>query len=193
MGKIVGAQGIRGHIKVYSYTRPVTQLLQYKKWHLAKNEAQWINHEEVKSHTFTTLDIAKGSEKGNGTLMVNCGIDNRNDAELLTNNFIFINGEQLPVLPENEYYWFQLVGLKVQNLEGHYFGEVQELFDNGANDIMIVNKDVEVQVEEKNKDKEKVMVNKIVKEEAYLPYDWQFIKSIDADTNTITIDWPAEL
>ncbi len=66
------------------------------------------------------------------------GIENRSDAELLAGWDIFIGSEQLPKIEHGEYYWADLVGLKVTTTNGIDLGVVDYLIETGANDVLVV-------------------------------------------------------
>ena len=71
--------------------------------------------------------------------MVNLkGIDDRNKAEELVNFEISIASDALPELEDGDFYWHQLEGLQVVNLEGQLLGKVDHLLETGANDVMVV-------------------------------------------------------
>ncbi|HEB76976.1 MAG TPA: 16S rRNA processing protein RimM, partial [Methylothermaceae bacterium] len=66
------------------------------------------------------------------------GIDTRDQAEALKGAQISIAREQLPDLPPGEYYWTDLIGLRVIDTEGRDLGQVANLLETGANDVLIV-------------------------------------------------------
>lgn len=126
VGKFGRPQGLAGLVRVFSFTDPKDNLYDYSSW-LAK-----INHvvQEVKPLTLqrnNKFDLVKIA-----------GYESREKAALLTNVEIVIESNQLPILAENEYYWHELIGMKVQNDQGVSLGEVKEMLETGANDVIIV-------------------------------------------------------
>ena len=66
------------------------------------------------------------------------GCENREQAEQLTHAKIVVPREDLPPLPAGEYYWCDLLGLRVINLQGIEFGQIDQIFPTGANDVIVV-------------------------------------------------------
>ena len=127
LGKITTAFGIKGWVKVYSYTEPMTNILEYPIWHIRKN-GQW---QEFK--------VLQGKPQGKGLVASLQGITDRDLALSLHQCEVGVPEEALPELEEDEHYWFQLIGLKVVNTEGVVLGQVKELFDSGGgNQVLTV-------------------------------------------------------
>ena len=116
LGKITTAFGIKGWVKVYSYTDPVTNILEYRNW-LLKIDGQWRNF---------SLTGSKLQTKGLAVSLQ--GITDRDQALALRQAEIGVLTSELPEPEEDEYYWFQLEGLKVVTTEGVLLGQVKELF-----------------------------------------------------------------
>lgn len=66
------------------------------------------------------------------------GIDNPEDAQTLAGRGLIIPAEDFPPLPENEYYWFQVLGLNVFDEDGVSYGTVADIIETGANDVYVV-------------------------------------------------------
>ncbi|MEY3807278.1 MAG: hypothetical protein RI893_254 [Pseudomonadota bacterium] len=126
VGKISGVFGIKGWVKVFSFTDPRENILTYSPWLLKKND-------ETK-----TVTIVDGQLQGKTIVAQLAGIDDRNQAESLMGWDIFISPEQLPKTAKDEYYWSDLIGLTVETIDGVQFGMVDSLLETGANDVLIV-------------------------------------------------------
>lgn len=126
VGRVVGLFGIRGWVKVYSYTRPRDAILRYSPWQLGSGD-QWREH-----------GLLEGRSQGNGIVARVAGCDNRDAAAALIGAEIAIAGAQLPAAAEREYYWAELEGLRVVNLAREELGRVSHLFETGANDVLVV-------------------------------------------------------
>jgi len=129
VGKITGVYGVKGWVKVYSYTEPREGIALYTPWYLKQGKAdkQWhsIELEQAKRHAKTV--IAKFS-----------GCDDRDQAMLLTGAEVGINPDQLEALAEQEYYWRDLMGLRVIDQQGSELGRVINLLETGANDVLVL-------------------------------------------------------
>lgn len=126
VGKISGVFGIKGWVKVFSFTGYREDILQYSPWQLKKNG--------VTKH----MEIVTGQLQNQLVVAQLKGIDDRNAAEALIGWEIFIEKSQLPPVKENEYYWSDLIGLQVENTEGVVLGVIDNLLETGANDVIVV-------------------------------------------------------
>ncbi|GAA6132068.1 ribosome maturation factor RimM [Halopseudomonas sabulinigri] len=165
LGKIVSVQGLRGAVKVYSHTDPLDNVLEYAEWTLTRGSEQ------------RTVSVLGGRLQGRVLVVQLKGVNDRNQAEELVNFEISVEAEALPELEEGEFYWYQLEGLQVINLEGQLFGKVDHLLETGSNDVMVV----------------KPCAGSIDQRERLLPYlPGQFVLNIDLDAAVIQVDWDAE-
>jgi len=126
VGKISGVFGIKGWVKVFSFTANKENILKYSPWVLRKAD-------ETK-----TIKVINGNLQGKAVVAQLDGINDRDQAESLMGWDIFISPAQLPKTRQNEYYWSDLVGLTVENTDGVEFGVISSLLETGANDVVIV-------------------------------------------------------
>ncbi len=126
IGRINGLYGVRGWIKVFSYARPITNILNYSPWQLYQH-GQW-----------QTVSLSEGQAHGKGIIARLESIHNRDEAARLVGSEIAVNREQLPPTPKGEYYWADLIGLTVVNREDITLGQVDHLLETGANDVLVV-------------------------------------------------------
>jgi|TARA_Y100000815_G_C13278041_1_gene475738 16S rRNA processing protein RimM len=162
LGKISTAFGIKGWVKVYSYTQPMTNILEYPVWHIRKDN-RW---QEFK--------VLQGKPQGKGLVASLQGITDRDLALSLHQCEVGVPEEALPELEEDEHYWFQLIGLKVVNTEGVVLGQVKELFDSGGgNQVMTVTP----------------CEGSIDQQQRLLPFVEQYVLEVDLDSSVIQVDW----
>lgn len=126
VGKISGVFGIKGWVKIFSYTSPKENILNYTPWLL------------IKAGEAKTVEVVTGNLQGGGIIAQIKGVDDRNQAETLIGSDILIRREQLPEASEGEYYWSDLIGLEVITTGGVALGVVDSLLETGANDVLIV-------------------------------------------------------
>lgn len=126
MGRVVGLFGVKGWVKVYSYTRPREAILEYDSWQL-KFADGW-----------RAFEVAEGKKQGAGVIARLDDVKDRDAAAQLVGTDIGIARSQLPALKQGEHYWADLEGLTVVNLAGEELGTVSHLFETGANDVMVV-------------------------------------------------------
>lgn len=126
IGKISGVFGIKGWVKIFSYTEPRDNLFNYKCWHLRKNT-------ELK-----TFQVEAGQAHSKSVVAKLQGIEDRDQAALLNGWDILIERSQLPPAGPDEYYWADLEGLVVETTQGVSLGVVDYLLETGANDVLVV-------------------------------------------------------
>jgi len=131
MGRVIGAWGVKGWVRVKSYTRQPEDLLTYLPWYLGRGD-HW-----------QATEILEGRPHRKGLVARLAGYDDRDMAERLAGVDIGIYRRQLPRPEQNEYYWNDLVGLQVSTLEGRVLGSVDSLLETGANDVLVVKGDRE--------------------------------------------------
>ena len=126
VGEISGVFGVKGWVKIFSFTERRENVLRYSPWLLSKNG-------ETKP-----IKVLDGALQGRSVVAKLEGIEDRDQAAALMGWQIFISQEQLPKAAAGEYYWSDLIGLDVENLEGVRLGQVESLMETGANDVVIV-------------------------------------------------------
>jgi len=126
MGRVSGAFGVRGWLKVRSDCEPVEQLLAYSPWQIDTGTG-WRSHV-----------LVDGKIHGPGLVAKLADIDDRDQAQELAGADIAVDRSQLPALAEDEYYWNDLIGLGVVTREGKELGRVSGLMQTGTNDVLVV-------------------------------------------------------
>ncbi len=127
VGKITGVFGVKGWVKLYSWTEPREGIGDYNPWLLRQSSKDW---REVK------LEAARNQAK---TVIAKIeGIDDRDAAQLLTGSEIGIRPSQLEALQDDEFFWRDLIGLRVLGKQGVLLGEVDSIMETGANDVLVV-------------------------------------------------------
>lgn len=162
LGKITTAFGIKGWVKVHSYTDPMTNLLEYPTWHIFV-DGQW---KEFK--------VLQGKPQGKGLVASLNGINDRDLALALSQSEIGVPEAQLPELEEDEHYWFQLIGLKVVNTEDVLLGQVKELYDSGGGNEVLAIQPCEGSVD---------------KQQRLMPFVEQYVLEVDLDAGLVQVDW----
>ena len=126
VGKINGFFGLQGWVKVFSYTSPRSNILNYSPWS--------IKFEDI----FQEIDVIKGREQSKTIVAHIKGIDNREDSQKFIGKDVYIDKDQLPELKEGKYYWHELIGFKVINNNQENLGVVDYFVETGANDVLVV-------------------------------------------------------
>jgi 16S rRNA processing protein RimM len=126
LGRISGVFGVKGWIKIESYTDPRSNIVQLSPWTLTLRGAR---REAVVEH---------GAAHGNGVIAKLRDTDDRDDAYALIGAEIAVPRERLAPLPDGEYYWTDLEGLEVRTLDGVALGRVDHLLATGVHDVLVL-------------------------------------------------------
>ena len=126
LGHISGVSGVRGWVKVISYTSPREGLLDYRDC-LLERGGEWL-----------PAKFAEGRLQGKGIVMRLDGVTDRDAAGDLVGTKIGVSREQLPELEDGRYYWTDLEGLEVRQVDGTRLGRVEKLLETGSNDVLVV-------------------------------------------------------
>ena len=105
IGQISGVFGVHGWVKIFSHAEPRENILTYSPW-LIKQKSGW-----------TSIEIIKGRKQGKTIVAQLKGVDDRDKAQALIGSDIAIKQEQLKSLDDNDFYWRDLQGLSVVNLQ----------------------------------------------------------------------------
>ncbi|WWO95210.1 MAG: ribosome maturation factor RimM [Candidatus Dasytiphilus stammeri] len=167
LGQLGSAYGIRGWIKLISFTEKKTNIFFYQPWFLKK----YNSNQRIKK-----IELEKWENKKHSFIIKLKGINDREEAKQVNNYYILIESSQLPLLNEGEYYWKDIIGCVVITADGDQLGKVVRLFSTISNDILVVN------VEERYKIKE-----------IFIPFiENQVISKIDCKSKLIFITWKAK-
>jgi 16S rRNA processing protein RimM len=126
LGRIGGVYGVKGWLKVHSYTEPRDNIVEYSPWLLAHGGERW----EAR-----VMD----ARTGNGRVIVKLdGLDDREAAREWVGAEIAVERQRLPPCGPGEYYWSDLEGLEVRTPQGEVLGKVEHLIATGGNDVLVV-------------------------------------------------------
>jgi len=126
LGKITGVQGVRGWLKIFSHTRPLDNIFQFKDGQLKSDSGEIISR-----------TVLEHKHQGKKLLVKMQGADDHTTAEALVGLDVCINRDQLPTLA-NEYYWRDLIGLTVKDTHGVELGEIIDIMETGSNDVLLL-------------------------------------------------------
>lgn len=127
IGKVVATHGIKGQLRIAPYSGDAYSILSQRSIILKGTNGESESYE-----------IADSSIHGKKALITLESFNNINQVEHLVGREIYVKREQLPELPEGEYYWCDLIGLKVQTTHGEYLGELSDILATGSNDVYMV-------------------------------------------------------
>lgn len=161
LGHVHGLFGVKGQIKVYSYTRPIEAILEYACWWLGQGE-QWQPYQLLNGRFQGKTLVAQLAMRHEQPIV------GRDEAAALLGLDIAVERSDMPDPPPGQHYWFDLVGLYVQTRQGVALGRVSGMMETGANDVLVVAGD----------------------RERLIPFVMgEFVQAIDWPSNTMTVDW----
>ncbi len=131
LGRISGVYGVKGWVKVFSYTDPMEAIVDYSPW--------FIRAENRRNAAWTKVKLKSGKRHAKTVVakLENC--NDRDQAMAYVGTEIAIDLHQLEQLKEkDEYYWRDLIGLRVINQQDIELGTVKSLLETGANDVLVV-------------------------------------------------------
>lgn len=163
MGRIGAPWGIKGWVKLFSFTDPPENLLEHPSYLMqGDNGLVTVEFDEMRAQGREYVGHIKGC-------------DVREAAGQFTGRELLLEKAELPEL-EAGFYWHQLEGLRVQTVSGEDLGTVQYLLETGANDVLVVKGDTA----------------SVDRDERLMPYvEGRVIKAVDLDRKIILVDWDA--
>ena len=160
VGRLHGAFGVRGEVKLESFTDPLRSIARYQPWILL--DARGIER---------ACEGVRVREGGKGLIATMPGIEDKDAADALRGTEVLVPRSALPPPAEGEFYWVDLEGLRVVNVEGTDFGIVSHLFASGANDVLVAQGE----------------------RERMIPFvQPDYIRSVDFEAGVVTVDWDAD-
>lgn len=166
LGKVSGFYGVKGWVKLYSYTDPRENIVQYSSLKI-RLDKQW---QEIKIDT--------GKAHGKGVIAHFSGYDTREAVASLIGSELAVKRSDFKISAKDEYFWADLIGLQVVNMQGVVLGSVSHLIETSANDVLVI----------------KVITRHMEsKTEILIPFVMQhYIKSVDLKSSVISVDWPID-
>ena len=156
LGRVSGHYGVKGWVKIFSHTKPVEAILSYPECYIEGA----MDLDDGK--------ILEGRKQGKLIIVKLSGVSDREAAAKFIGLNLILPINCLPKLGDGHYYWRELEGLQVINLQLKELGVVSKLLETGANDVMVVQGENQVLIP--------FVMN-------------QVIKKVDLNTRKIVVDW----
>lgn len=158
MGRVVAPYGVLGWVKIHPDTEYIDSLFDYETWWLGK-EGQWQSYQIEAAKVHNDVLVVKFK-----------GVGDRDAAFALKGKLVSVPRSEFPETDEDEYYWSDLIGLAVKNQQDVDFGKVTDVFETGANDVLVVKGD----------------------KERLIPFTNQTVLNVDLSAKTMLVDWEAD-
>lgn len=156
MGRVIAPFGIKGWLKIRPFTERPNGLLGHGRWWLGGEGREW-----------RAVTLQESAVNGEVVVAKLEGIDTPEAAAQWRHCDVAVDRGELPAHGDNEYYWVDLIGLDVINLQGELLGKVDHLMDNGAQSVLVVAGD----------------------RERLIPFVDQYVHEVDVAGGSIRVDW----
>jgi 16S rRNA processing protein RimM len=154
LGHVSGVHGVKGWVKIHSLTDPREAIFEYQPWLLGESLKE--------------VRCTEGKKHGSRLIALFENINDRESAEHLVHQPIAVRRDQFPETEAGEFYWTDLIGLKVKLEDGSELGTIDSLLATGANDVMVVKGD----------------------RECLVPFvQEQYVKKVDLENGVVVVDW----
>lgn len=124
LGHICGVHGVKGWVKVHSWTEPREAILDYPTWYMGEDRQP--------------VEILAGRKQGKGLVASLPGVNDPDQARQWLDVTIAVPRNQLPEPPPGSFYWADLVGLTVETTAGEPLGTIVKMLETGAHDVMVL-------------------------------------------------------
>ena len=165
VGYVSGAYGVAGWVRIKPFSDDADALLNVDTWWFDKPGLRGIDVKQVKMH-------------GGDVVAQLHGIVGRDAAEALKGAAVQVPRSDFPALSNDEFYWSDLIGLTVENLQGECLGQVADMMSNGPQSILRIAAAVDPLLDPAEKAPERL-----------IPFVAQFVINVDKVAQKITVDW----
>ncbi|MFT5139922.1 MAG: 16S rRNA processing protein RimM, partial [Rhodothermales bacterium] len=162
LGYIAGVHGVKGWVKIHSFTRPKEAILSYQPWLLGDDQKP--------------VKIRAGRPQGKTIVVSLPDIENREQAHKQIGLEIAVFRDQMPQPDDNEYYWSDLIGLLVETKDGVGLGRITKMMETGAHDVMVVSD------ENAESERERLI--------PFIP--GHYVVAVDLEAGKLVADWEAD-
>lgn len=158
MGRVAGAFATRGWVKIQPFTEQVDGLLQYATWRIGR-DGDWRE-----------VTVEQGAAHGQTLVAKLAGVESREAAAALRGLEVGVSRSDLPASGDGEFYWADLQGLSVRNLEGQSLGVVDGLLETGGSPVLVVKGE----------------------RERLIPFVQPVVQAVETAQKMIVVDWGAD-
>lgn len=189
VGKVTAVYGVKGWVKIHSFTEPMENILGFRSYFLSVGSSG-------ASQGWQPLEFSDVKRHGKGLIALIDGVSDREVAGQYCQRDIAVPIDEMPELEEDDFYWRELIGLKVYTVsagegvdveggqsnagdtdKGLLLGTVNQMMETGANDVMVVKK----------------CRGSVDDQERLIPWlPEQVVKHVDLEAGLITVDWPVD-
>ncbi len=172
VGRIAGAWGVKGWLRVVAHASDPQALVASRNWFIdagtpAGSGRSWPPQ----------LRITHCRRHGDGVIAAAQEIPDRDAAEALQGASVFVSRASFPATAGDEYYWVDLIGLRVVNRQGESLGKVIGLLDTGVHCVLRLDPDGSAADATASS------------QERLIPFVGAYIDAVDLSARRIVADW----
>ena len=172
VGRVLGAWGVKGGIRIKPFAADPQALFSSKRWFLQPPETVLPQGKRAARPLPALLRVVQAREHGDGVVATVQDIDDRDAAQALAGARVFVSRASFPTPDEGEFYWVDLIGLAVVNQGGIELGTVTGLIETGPHCVLRV-QDADGR-------------------ERLIPFVTAYVDAVDLPGRRIAVDWDPE-
>ena len=184
VGRVLGAWGIKGGIRVMAFAKDPQALFSSRRWFIRPPEGPQVVLSTRPGAYPPVLRITSSKEQGDSVVATAQELPDRNAAEAMKGARIYIARSSFPTAGDGEFYWIDLIGLNVVNREGQALGTVIGLIDTGAHSVLRLQRPEAVSAPGAEPGTAATDDS-----ERLIPFVGAFIDGVDLAARRITVDW----
>jgi 16S rRNA processing protein RimM len=175
VGRVIGAFGIKGWIRIQPFSAEPKALYSSRRWFIQPPERP--GPKAAAAALPRLLRITQAKDQGDDVVAAAQELPDRNAAEAMRGARIFVSRSSFPTAADGEYYWIDLIGLRVVNRAGDVLGTVTDLIDTGAHSVLRVQRpDVAADAA-------------LDERERLIPFVAAYVDDVNLAERRITVDW----
>ena len=167
VGRVLGAWGVKGGIKVKAFAADPQALFSTKRWYLQPPEALRPGSGAIP----VLLRVVQARGQGDAVVATVQELGDRDAAEALKGARVFVPRTSFPTPDDGEFYWVDLIGMAVSNRAGAAFGPVVGLIETGPHCVL------------------RIQPADVAAEEVLIPFVSAYVDAVDQAGRRITVDW----
>ena len=175
VGRVLGAWGIKGGIRIKPFAKDPKALLAAQHWVIRPPDGFGARLGVLSFPPL--LRITHSKEHGDGVVATAQELPDRNAAEAMQGARVFVARSHFPKVGDGEFYWIDLIGLAVVNREGEALGTVSDLLDTGAHSVLRVRRP------------DAAEGATLDASERLIPFVAAFVDTVSLAERRITVDW----
>jgi len=173
VGRVLGAWGIKGGIKVKAFAADAQALFASKEWFIQPPDAPRPPGARAAVALPRLLSDVQVREHGDGLVATAAEIPDRNTAEALQGSRVFVSRSSFPSTDDDEFYWVDLIGLVVHNRAGTELGPVVGLIETGPHCVL------RIQPAGTSAEVDQVLI----------PFVAAYVDKVDLPGKRVAVDW----